>query len=368
MRALEFIGFGILVFAAFSGCVGQGESAGAPPPSGGVQAGPAEFDDSTGALEGTVTTPELEPIGGAAVGLQAETLPEPVATTSDDTGRFVLNRLSPGTYRLDIQALGFQSQARSVEIVAGRAESLSFILEPLPTDSPYQRTIHEALQFSSLMYKATPSCVYLSGYVPPGIPVVSENANLLKTCGGVRFGTTGVGGFNVTTGCDACESHTQTNKKYSEFNANWTTILGEVTWKAQTGATGKGFLFDINAPNITRGTGGSIDQASTYTWYKGTNKAPIMLRIDKPTTLEERKIPESDWNNYPENDCTAPGPAGTPNCDWFWRMFAAACDLGICNEGFGPDYGLMLQGRADVYFSFAVREPLTQDFTALPDE
>ncbi|MBI2077798.1 MAG: carboxypeptidase regulatory-like domain-containing protein [Euryarchaeota archaeon] len=368
MRTLPLIAASIVAWVAFAGCVGQGEGASDRTGQPDARSGPVDFDDTTGAIEGTVTTPELDPIPAAQVGLRSDSLPEPVTASTDESGRFVLNRLAPGQYRMDVQALGFQAQARAIEVTAGKAETLSFILEPLPTDDPYQRTIHESLQMSSLMYKATPSCLYLSGYVPPGIPVVSENANLLKTCGGVRFGTTGAAGYNVTTGCDACESHTQTNKKYSEFNANWSSILGEVTWKAQTGATGRGFLFDINAPNITRGTGGSIDQASPYTWYKGTNKPPIILRIDKPTTLEERKIPASDWNNYPENDCTAPGPSGTPNCDWFWRMFAAACDLGICNDGFGPDYGLMLQGRADVYFTFAVRQPLSQDFTALPDE
>ena len=131
--------------------------------------------------------------------------------------------------------------------------------------------------------------------------------------------------------------------------------------RQQSGATGRGFNFDINAPNITRGSGGSINQADPKTWVVATEQSPIQIRIDKPTALLEREIPETDWNNPPG------GPCGTNNCDWFYRIFAAACDLGICPDGFGPDYGIMYNGHAEVYFTYFVKAPAPADWTAVPE-
>jgi hypothetical protein len=219
---------------------------------------------------------------------------------------------------------------------------------------------------SGILYKATPSCIYTD--IDP----------LVKTCGGVRFNQITIPPpVNYTVplfkGCPSCETHSQ--EKMPEFTAQWETIVAEIMWKPQTGASGRGFSFDLNAPNITRGTGGSINQADAKTWQKQSSKSPIVFRVDKNVTLPERKIVEADWNNYPNAEaCKAPAPRGNDgkktaaNCDWFFRVFPAACDLNICPDGFGPDYGIMYEGTAEVYFSYFVRERGPDGYTGLPDE
>jgi hypothetical protein len=339
----------VLLVIAFAGCVGQSEGAQPKDAEPSVNAGPASFDETTGAIEGTVTTEDLAPVPGATIGL----LDGSNQTTTDTTGRFVFNRMEPGTYQVGANALGYESQARSVDVQAGAVAPVQFILKELPSEAPYMNTIYEPVQFTALMYKATPMCIYE--------PLTTVNPTL-KTCGGVRLGES-----PVTTNCAACESHTATNEKYAGFTEKWESIIGEVMWQPQSGATGRGFLFDISAPNVTRGTSGSINQQSPYTWYVGTDDSPIRIMINK-TDLEDRGIPESDWNNYPEGEgCTAPSTSGAPNCDWMWRMFAARCDLGFCDEGAGPDYGIMLEGKAEVYFTYFIGEPAPSEFTALPD-
>lgn len=321
----------MLLAPAFAGCL-LGDD-GSPADDTGIR---PSFDSSTGAITGRVTTEDIVPIVGAQVGrLQAngKVLEE---TTTDAQGRFAFHLVPPGTYKVQAVAPGYAADTKDVTVTSGTTTAdVLFRLVQVSSNAPYHRTYTYNLLLSGVMWKLTPSCIYTD--VDP----------LVKTCGGVRL-----------AGCDECETHSNTMK---DFNANWITILGELAWKPQSGFTGRGFLLDINAPNITRGQGGSINQADPKTWHTESGRSPIAIRIDKPTSLEERKIPETDWNNPPDAACTTGG-----NCDWFFRVFPAACDLNICPQGFGPDYGIMYEGRATMYFSFFIREPAPKEFTALP--
>ena len=111
-------------------------------------------------------------------------------------------------------------------------------------------------------------------------------------------------------------------------------------------------MFDITAPNATRGTGGSINQQSPYTFFRMQPFPPIIWRIDNPETLLERGILEEHW-------C----------CDWFYRVFPGYCDLGtfVGNCESTPDYGVSLESTMTVYMSFYFRAPAPPDATALPD-
>lgn len=334
----------MLLASALAGCIASeaGDDADVKGPDPG---GPARFDETTGGIEGHVTDSSVAPIVGAMVGiLKSDVIQTEMIATTDAEGRFSLSLVPPGDHVLNVQALGYSSTAKRVTVNQGELTSVNIILSPLPVDEPYHRTIYQKVQLSGAMYKLTPQCMY------------TDIHNLAKTCGGIRLTAPG------SEACD-CEVHTNTDERMKDFNENWTTIVAELTWKPQTGVSGRGFSFDLNAPNITRNTGGSINQANPKTWTKTTGNAPIVHRVDKPTTLVEREIPESDWNNYVKDDCTAEGD--TPNCDWFWRVFPAYCDLGQCESG--PDYGVMLDGVGEVYFSYWIKEPAPVPWTALPD-
>jgi hypothetical protein len=191
-------------------------------------------------------------------------------------------------------------------------------------------------------------------YFSSQIPVQTQVNNLVKTCGGIAGGNFGQPHF------------------VDQFlkETDWRTIIAELTWQPQSTVTGRGLSMDLNAPNSTRGTGGSIDQASPYTFDKETSKPPLITRIDLPETLVERGIPESDWYSYPGGTgCTAPSN-GSPNCDWFIRLFAAPCDLsantGAC-DATPVDFGAPQDMPVTLYFSYFYREQADPAFTALPD-
>src|SRR5688500_3083827 len=95
----------VFVVLAVSGCLSASSQPGAAP-------GPAQapVDDTTGAIEVCVGSAGLLPLIAAQVGV-----PEAGAvTTTDEDGRFVLSRLSPGSYQVAVTALGYTAAARSV--------------------------------------------------------------------------------------------------------------------------------------------------------------------------------------------------------------------------------------------------------------
>lgn len=335
--------FGVLVASGIviSGCVGEENTANSNS-NGSVEPNVVPTHDSqTGAIEGQVLTVEQLPVAGAEVGLMENLT---FTTTTNSDGRFAINLVPPGFYTVAVSAFGFHPQDARVEVVAGTiGEPVLFTMEALPADGPYHETLIFPVDMDAVMWKLTPSCIYTD--VNP----------LVKTCGGLRL---------ACTPSANCEVHTS---PYAKFTNEWKSLIGEVRWEAQSGVTGRGFNFDLNAPNITRGSGGSINQAEKHTWVVATDESPIQIRIDNPSTLIEREIPEIDWNNYPANDCTAPDPDNVGNCDWFFRLFAAACDLGICPSGTGPDYGIMYGGIAEIYLTYFIEEPAEPEWTALPE-
>src|SRR5687767_9241469 len=119
----------VLVFglAAFAGCV-ESESATAPPPAQ-QAAGPASFDETSGGIEGSVTDTELQPVANAVVGiLPSETVTQAVQVLTDGAGHFSLSHVAPGKQTLQATALGYSSDAKSIEVVAGSVVTVAFII------------------------------------------------------------------------------------------------------------------------------------------------------------------------------------------------------------------------------------------------
>ncbi len=477
----------LLTLAAFAGCI-QAESTAAPPASGGqapIAAGPAEFDETTGAITGSITTTDLAPVAGAQVGiLPSDIITQQFLVMTDVAGQFTFSHVPPGTHTLQASALGFEAVSKRATVEAGAAVTTQFILTELPSDEPYMNTIMEPVQFTSIMYKATPfciyeplttvnpsvktcggvrvggtitddelqpiagaivgvlpsetlteplqvlsdqngkfsfsnvppgthtvagsalgytsasrsvevqvgvvtdvamiveklaaegaysvtevypgtvtaymyratpTCMYFASYIPPETPGIGSSRNLVKTCGGA-----GSASFGQLHWIDEFYKETE-----------WRTIVAELAWQPQSAATGKGFLMDVSAPNITRSTGGSIDQTDPHTWVQMAGKSPLHIRIDNPTSLVERNLPELDWYSYPDGEgCTAPDADNNGNCDWFLRLFGAYCDissnLGDCWAS-PVDFGLPQDLPVTLYFSYFYTDPAEEGFTALPD-
>jgi hypothetical protein len=119
------------LIVALAGCTSSSGAAGAPS-SGSVAAAPT-FGEETGAIAGSVVDESVSPLSGAQVAVKETG----ASASSDATGRFGFANLAPGTYTLFANKLGYESGARSIEVRAGSAVEVRFVLTPLPTAVPY---------------------------------------------------------------------------------------------------------------------------------------------------------------------------------------------------------------------------------------
>lgn len=131
---------GLILFAAIlSGCVAEGTTndLGGPGADAPTVAPPAQFDDTSGAVEGIVLDEEQAPIAGAQVGLLDPASNQSLMTLTDLSGRFTFSQVVPGLYQLVAQQLGYESSARAITITAGEALSVSFQLTKIAIHQGY---------------------------------------------------------------------------------------------------------------------------------------------------------------------------------------------------------------------------------------
>jgi hypothetical protein len=357
-----------LLTIAFAGCIADSESSAlVPAPS----AGPA-FDETTGSIQGAVRTEEILPIVGAQVGIVGTT----IMATTDEAGQFTLNYVPPGKAAVSVIALGYKSDGRSVEVVAGQVTpAVDFILVQLPSTAPYHVSNIYTVTIPGVLVKAGLECTYGSQYgiyVPPGLPVGNGN---VKTCQGglgsneVHYGHCGAEGDQPAIACD--------------FTNDWQSIFGELSWTPTSAASGRGWSWEVMAPNTTRATSGNMDSGSAdqkdlHDWWQMSSVSPMITRVDRSTALDGS--PSGTPGNHPmreEDLCGhAPGSLAVDDqyCDWVTRLFAGWCTIGGVTGGVagcedpGPDFIIDPIGSpVNVYVTVFLREEAPAGWTALPD-
>lgn len=102
------------------------------PPPVADPSGPPPISAERGAVEGLVTSNDLEPIQGAQVALQGLSR-SPVVT--DANGHFLIGDLAPDDYVVFVNALGYQALARPIEVLAGEVSEIRFSLAPVASDA-----------------------------------------------------------------------------------------------------------------------------------------------------------------------------------------------------------------------------------------
>lgn len=81
--------------------------------------------ETVGTIRGIVTGKDGEPLIGAHVTVKGTRL----GATADGQGRYVIGRLQPGLYTLEISCMGFGKIARQVAVRAGETTAADFLLE-----------------------------------------------------------------------------------------------------------------------------------------------------------------------------------------------------------------------------------------------
>lgn len=141
----------------FAGCVEGGAASEEPTSSSSIMEPSELLTEGAGAITGTVVDEETAPIVGALIGLDAT-----LSTTTDEAGQFSFKSVPPGAHELQVQALGYSSIGRAVDVVEGEVVQLLLTVTALPVDKPHLELI---------ILKGMSICDYMvyvvSGRLPP---------------------------------------------------------------------------------------------------------------------------------------------------------------------------------------------------------
>lgn len=302
-----------------AGCVAAAPAAPAGVSSGPAAAsGPATFDETTGAIEGTVFDAESQPIEGAIVGvIQLGT-----QVSTDIAGHFSFSNLLPGAYQVAGQKLGYSAAAKQVQVVAGEIAPISLVLEKLEIKQAYHTTFNVKGYFecSWTFVITTGPCFY---------PVTGTNTSYVP----VDPWTNNKRQFDYSVGPGVM------------------TMLNEMTWSQTTAATG--------------------DQMSVFMSYQGRSGNHWYCRAEhaNPVTLRWDRDPESR-DNDDAGSCSIGTGAQLPDAEPQTIPIEGQTLTSRGNTGPGtytPTIGFALQQSFDLYVSAFYWEPAPDGFTGLAD-
>lgn len=323
MRAIAPIALLAVVLTAFAGCVG-GEGAPA-----GVQtsaAGPAEFSESTGAIEGVILDGEAVPLAGAEIAILGTDVQ--AATVSAADGRFVLSNLPPGQHVLAAQKLGYDSASRNVEVRAGESTTVSLALVAIAVVEVYHRTIP---------FKGYFDCTWV-------IPTSSG------PCGYIGL-------TNGTTGNPLQPLWVNSKRKWNwPVEANVYSIIHEITWTKGSFATGEKMQYILSHGPIE-----GKERDGTHFWCNGAGKSPVRGLWERTELDEEGECMEGRQQITGDNGPKIIDPSG--------MLLQSFVSTGAGANPAGGDLpvGGAYQQSFDLFITSFHGEPAPEGFSALAD-
>ncbi|HLE47480.1 MAG TPA: carboxypeptidase-like regulatory domain-containing protein [Candidatus Thermoplasmatota archaeon] len=123
----------LVAVATLAGCVSEGKAPAAARSSEPAPAAEPVVALDTGSITGVVVSDEEQPISAARVAV----IETKNGTETDAGGRFTFNGLQPGAYGIIVEALGFASASRKVDVKGGEVSEQRFVLETLSYAEPY---------------------------------------------------------------------------------------------------------------------------------------------------------------------------------------------------------------------------------------
>lgn len=236
----------ILVIA--SGCVGQGEST--PAPASVPQ--DASFDETTGAVEGTVVDSSSLPLANTLVALQPGTL---VSSTGED-GRFAISNVPPGKYQIFASRLGYESAGKAIDVVAGEVTTQTFVLQEIPIKEPRVEVIGPFQGFMTCRM-GTPIS---SGFC--GFPVIPNSVS------------------------ETIWTEDKLYLLYKLTSEDWQNIVLEARWTPSTFATNPNMMLSLSYTNRTTShwfcDSGSQPSPINFVYVRGEEGPGGQLPDDQP--------------------------------------------------------------------------------------
>lgn len=300
---------------SLAGCVGgdtQPEQAEAEP-----LGAPASFTEQTGGIEGLVLDTEGLPLPDAVVGLPDLAL----QTLTNEAGRYSFSNVEPGTYTLFVQKLGYESQGKQVQVVAGQATQFELALVALAVKEPYTTQVIQSGLFGcgaswrpAVVYSGIAACGVLSLF------------------------------FNLT--------------QYDQFLLEWEIrddIVGwngsafEMHWESnQIAGKGLWMLWEVCAN----------DGETRFASVNGQSP----LRANVNSSVVHGVIHNGTYN---DDACgSADDRCNEDECAFISRVFSMPQTLG---ESYPADVGMTFQQRFEQIHTAFFYEPGPDDFTAIPD-
>jgi hypothetical protein len=122
-----------------AGCLGGSDPSAAPPAMTTSEippAKPAEFDSTTGGIEGRVHDDELLPVAGANVSLPLLR----ITARSDLDGAFAFSHVPPGVYELVAERSDYGRSSVFLEVKVGAVAQVQVLLSTTPIQEPFYNT------------------------------------------------------------------------------------------------------------------------------------------------------------------------------------------------------------------------------------
>lgn len=246
-----------LVALTLAGCIGEETT---PTNTDGTDSAnaTATATDDTGAIEGKVFDDDLEKVVGASVALVQG--PDLAATAeTDDTGRYVLNGIAPGNYRLQVSAICCKNVLRNVDVTAGSVQTIDLSLEKLSNDDlklPYESSDEWAGFYSCGVsvrgpdhgIEGAPRGLFAAACsLADETPLEDPNQDFLKE-------------FNVSRGLK--------------------TLYVAMDWQPVGGVSGEKFLIEI-------GNEDCVFNSCSYEYAVPAGPPPLIVRIDNDDITED---------------------------------------------------------------------------------
>lgn len=242
----------VLLATALAGCIGtDGDTVDA-----GDDEQKAVASETTGSIDGHIVTKDLDNVEGAAVAALDDKRNMVQSVQTDKQGRFVMNDLAPGSYRVQVSAICCRAAIVSAEVKANEVTKVNLQVDELtPADlnEPY---------------------------------MIPREWHGFIACGG-RAGVPGTQTVGVAL-CSATEDPNDDFIHFFNMTEGVTSVIIGMDWTPVGGVSGQKLSLSFE-----EGICEEVACTDAYYYATADGDPPFSLRVD----LDDITEPEARWDN-----------------------------------------------------------------------